>query len=205
MGTQQTSKKVKIIGTQTYINANTGEILDMEVSQIEERDFNFSKVWMRNFIAALDIVGNKKTKLCYWIVENINKENMLIGTLRDIAKRTNTSLETVRITMDILLDADFLRRKSQGVYIVNPDIVFKGGRGSRLNVLNQYNASPKEELSDEVKLKNLLNTIKELTAEAEKLQKQLENRELNDPNQLSCLNLEPIKQQDEKLEKCVNA
>lgn len=205
MGTQQTSKKVKIIGTQTYINANTGEILDMEVSQIEERDFNFSKVWMRNFIAALDIVGNKKTKLCYWIVENINKENMLIGTLRDIAKRTNTSLETVRITMDILLDADFLRRKSQGVYIVNPDIVFKGGRGSRLNVLNQYNASPKEELSDEVKLKNLLNTIKELTAEAEKLQKQLENRELNDPNQLSCLNLEPIKQQDEELEKCVNA
>lgn len=205
MGTQQTSKKVKIIGTQTYINANTGEILDMEVSQIEERDFNFSKVWMRNFIAALDIVGNKKTKLCYWIVENINKENMLIGTLRDIAKRTNTSLETVRITMDILLDADFLRRKSQGVYIVNPDIVFKGGRGSRLNVLNQYNASPKVELSDEVKLKNLLNTIKELTAEVEKLQKRLEEKDLNDPNQLNCLDLEPIKQQNEELEKCVNA
>lgn len=205
MGTQQTSKKVKIIGTQTYINANTGEIIDMEVSQIEERDFNFSKVWMRNFIAALDIVGNKKTKLCYWIVENINKENMLIGTLRDISKRTNTSLETVRLTMDILLDADFLRRKSQGVYIVNPDIVFKGGRGSRLNVLNQYNASPKVELSDEVKLKNLLNTIKELTAEVEKLQKRLEEKDLNDPNQLNCLDLEPKKQQNEELEKCVNA
>lgn len=205
MGTQQTSKKVKIIGTQTYINANTGEIIDMEVSQIEERDFNFSKVWMRNFIAALDIVGNKKTKLCYWIVENINKENMLIGTLRDIAKRTNTSLETVRITMDILLDADFLRRKSQGVYIVNPDIIFKGGRGNRLNVLNQYNASPKVELSDEVKLKNLLNTIKELTAEVEKLQKRLEEKDLNDPNQLNCLDLEPKKQQNEELEKCVNA
>lgn len=205
MGTQQTSKKVKIIGTQTYINANTGEIIDMEVSQIEERDFNFSKVWMRNFIAALDIVGNKKTKLCYWIVENINKENMLIGTLRDIAKRTNTSLETVRITMDILLDADFLRRKSQGVYIVNPDIIFKGGRGNRLNVLNQYNASPKVELSDEVKLKNLLNTIKELTTEVEKLQKRLEEKDLNDPNQLNCLDLEPKKQQNEELEKCVNA
>lgn len=205
MGTQQTSKKVKIIGTQTYINANTGEIIDMEVSQIEERDFNFSKVWMRNFIAALDIVGNKKTKLCYWIVENINKENMLIGTLRDIAKRTNTSLETVRITMDILLDADFLRRKSQGVYIVNPDIIFKGGRGNRLNVLNQYNASPKVELSDELKLKNLLNTIKELTAEVEKLQKRLEEKDLNDPNQLNCLDLEPKKQQNEELEKCVNA
>lgn len=177
----------------------------MEVSQIEERDFNFSKVWMRNFIAALDIVGNKKTKLCYWIIENINKENMLIGTLRDIAKRTDTSLETVRMTMNILQDADFLRRQSQGVYIVNPNIVFKGSRGNRLNVLNQYNASPKEELSDEIKLKNLINTIKELSAEVDKLQKRLNEKELNDPNQLNCLDVKPPKQAEEKLEKCVNA
>lgn len=197
MGQQTTSKKVKFVGTQTYINADTGEVIDMQVTDIEERDFNFSKVWMRNFIAALDIVGNKKTKLCYWIIENINKENMLVGTLRDISKRTNISLETVRLTMDILLNADFLRRKSQGVYIVNPDIIFKGGRGNRLNVLNQYNSSPREEITDEIRLKNLLNTIKELTEEVEKLQKRLQEKELNDPNQLNCLDLEP--------KKCVNA
>lgn len=190
MGAQHTSKKVKIIGTQSYINPNTGEIIDMEVSQIEERDFNFSKVWMRNFIAALDIVGNKKTKLCYWIIENINKENMLIGTLRDISKQTNTSLETVRTTIDILLDADFLRRKSQGVYIVNPNIVFKGGRGNRLNVLTQYNSSTKVELSDEAKLQNLLKTIENLTSEVQKLQKQIEQKKSVDPNQMSCLELE---------------
>ena len=121
MGQQTTSKKVKFVGTQTYINTDTGEIIDMEVTKIEERDFNFSKVWMRNFIAALDIVGNKKTKLCYWIIENINKENMLVGTLRDISKRTDISLETVRLTMDILLDADFLRRKSQGCLLYTSD------------------------------------------------------------------------------------
>lgn len=190
MGTQHTSKKVKIVGTQSYINPSTGEIVDMEVSQIEERDFNFSKVWMRNFIAALDIVGNKKTKLCYWIIENINKENMLIGTLRDISKRTNTSLETVRTTIDILLDADFLRRKSQGVYIVNPNIVFKGGRGNRLNVLTQYNSSEKIELSDEAKLQNLLKTIENLTSEVQKLQEQIDRKKSIDPNQMSCLELE---------------
>lgn len=187
MGKQQTSKKVKFVGTQSYINADTGEIVDMQVSQIEERDFNFMKVWMTSFIATLEIVGNKKTKLCYWIVDNINKENMLIGTLRQISERTKISLETVRITMDILQDADFLRRKSQGVYIVNPDIIFKGGRGSRLNVLNQYNSSPKVELSDEAKLKNLLNTIQELTSEVEKLKQKLKEQQTNDPNQMNCL------------------
>lgn len=187
MSTQQTSKKVKFVGTQSYINADTGEIIDMQVSQIEERDFNFMKVWMTNFIAALEIVGNKKTKLCYWIIDNINKENMLIGTLRQISERTNISLETVRITMDILQDADFLRRKSQGVYMINPDMVFKGGRGNRLNILNQYNSSPKIELSDEAKLRNLLNTIQELNTEAEKLKQKLKEQQANDPNQLNCL------------------
>lgn len=183
----QTSKKVKYVGTASYINASTGEIVDMQVSQIEERDFNFMKIWMSNFIATLEIVGNKKTKLCYWIIDNINKENMLIGTLRQISERTNISLETVRITMDILQDADFLRRKSQGVYMINPDIIFKGGRGKRLNILNQYNASPKIELSDEAKLRNLLSTIQELNAEAEKLKQKLKEQQTNDPNQINCL------------------
>lgn len=174
---QRTKKSVKFVGTEKYINARTGEVQEMVVSEIEERDFNFSKVWMRNFIAALDIVGNKKTKVCYWIIDNINRENMLIGTLRQIADKTHTSLETVRITIDILMDADFLRRKSQGIFILNPRTVFKGSRNNRLNVLNQYYDSPKTELSDAAKLRNLMNTIKELTAQAEALKEKLSKEE----------------------------
>ena len=75
--TKHTSKKVKVAGVQNYINADTGEIVPMAVNEIEERDFNFSKIWMHNFIATLDLVGNKKTKLSYWIIENLDKENKL--------------------------------------------------------------------------------------------------------------------------------
>ena len=180
---RKTSKKVKFVGTEKYINARTGEVQEMVVSEIEERDFNFSKVWMRNFIATLDLVGNKKTKVCYWIIDNINSENMLIGTLRQIADKTNTSLETVRITMDVLLQADFLRRKSQGVFMLNPDSVFKGRRDKRLNILNQYYDCPKTEITDEMKLRNLMNTIKELTEQAEALKEKL-NREAPLPGQV---------------------
>lgn len=172
----QTTKKVKYIGTEQYINARTGEIEEMQVTSIEDRDYNFSKVWMRNFIATLDIVGNQKTKLCFWIIEHVNKQNVLIGTMRSISKESGISLETVRKTMSILLDADFLRRVQNGVYIINPDIVFKGSRSGRMNVLNQYNIAAREELTDEEKLSNLMDSITKLLQQAEVLKEKIASK-----------------------------
>ncbi len=172
---QSTSKKVKVIGQQQYINASTGEIETFNVTSIENRDFNFTKIWMRNFISTLDIVGNRKTKLCMWIVENIDHNNRLIGTMRDIAAKSNTSLETVRVTLKILLDADFLRREQNGVYMVNPDIVFKGTHNSRMNILNQYNTAEAIQMTDEEKLEQILESINKLSAQADAIRKRIQD------------------------------
>lgn len=136
----KTSKRVKVIGTQKYVNPNTGEVEDFQVVQMEDRDFNFHKVWMHNIIMALDLIGNQKTKLAFWIIDNLNRENQLIMTYRQIADKTNMSLETVRVTMKALIEANFLRRINQGAYCVNPEVLFKGTRNGRLNVLLQYQA-----------------------------------------------------------------
>lgn len=169
-----TTKKVKVIGQQEYINAETGELESFSVTSIEDRDFNFHKVWMRNFISTLDIVGNQKTRLCMWIVDHINKENQLIGTMRGIADSSGMSLETVRVTMKILLDVDFLRRVQNGVYIVNPDIVYKGSYGSRMNILNQYSTAERVKMTDEEQLAHLMDSIKALTAKADAIRKRIE-------------------------------
>lgn len=166
---KQTNKKVKFIGKETYINANTGELQEMQVTSVEERDFNFHKVWMKSFIATLDIVGNQKTKLCFWIIDNLNKENQLCYTYRQISDKTGISLDTVRITMRILLDADFLRKRNQGVYIVNPDIVFKGTRNGRMNILTQYNEAEHIKLSQGEKIENIKHSIEILQKELDKL------------------------------------
>ena len=178
MGKQQTTKKVKIIGTQQYINATTGEIEDMQVTKIEERDFNFHKVWMREFIAKLELVGNAKTKLAFWIIDNLNAQNQLCMTYRQIAEETGISLETVRITMKILMEADFLRKHNMGVYLVNPDIIYKGGKDGRLNVLSTYMEADKEpeELTEEMQLHNILKSIEKLQKQAIELQKRIEEK-----------------------------
>lgn len=166
---QTTSKRVKFEGIQEYINASTGEVIQMAVTDIEERDFNFSKVWMRNFISSLDLIGNKKTRLAFWIIDNLNKENQLIYSYRQIAEQTGMSLDTVSTTMKTLKEADFLRQIGQ-IYTVNPDIIFKGTRTARLGVLEQYHSEPIQPPTKQEKIESLKNSISQLTQELRKLQ-----------------------------------
>lgn len=135
---KQTSKKVKIIGRQQYINANDGTVEDFQVVTIEERDFNFHKIWLEHIINSLDLIGNQKTKLAFWIINNLDKENKLTMTYRQIADKSKISLDTVRVTMKSLMKSNFIERINQGAYRVNPDVIFKGGKTDRLNVLYQY-------------------------------------------------------------------
>lgn len=135
---KQTSKKVKVVGQVQYINANDGTVEDFQVMRVEDRDFNFHKVWLEHIISSLDLIGNQKTRLAFWIIDNLDKENKLTMTYRQIAEKSGISLDTVRVTMKSLMESNFLERINQGAYRVNPDVVFKGTRGGRLNVLYQY-------------------------------------------------------------------
>ena len=60
-----TRKKVKVIGTETYIKQDTGEIAEMQVVKIEERDANFHKLWLGHILQSIDLIGNQKTKLAF--------------------------------------------------------------------------------------------------------------------------------------------
>ena len=138
-----TRKKVKIVGTKEFIDIETGEITTMNMVSIEERDCNFHKLWLGHVIEALDMIGNQKISLCLWILEHLDRENRLIYTYRRIEKETGISYKTIAETMKTLMDSNFLTQVQSGVYQVNPDIIFKGGRTDRLNVLIQYNKSKK--------------------------------------------------------------
>lgn len=133
------TKKVKVIGHQQYINTETQEVENFEVINIEDRDFNFHKIWLQHIISSFDLIGNQKIKLAFWIIDHLDRENKLTMTYRQIAEKSGISLDTVRRTMQCLLDTDFLERINQGAYRVNPNMIFKGSRNNRLNVLYQYN------------------------------------------------------------------
>ena len=123
-----TRKKVKIVGRENYINQNTGEIKEMQIINIEERDANFHKIWLGHILSSIDLIGNAKTKLAFWILDNMDNQNQLIGTHRKLAQKTGMSTKTVTETLKILIDADFLQKIQNGVYRINPNILWKGGK-----------------------------------------------------------------------------
>lgn len=137
---KKTTKKIKVIGTQKYINADSGELEDFQVFNVEERDFNFHKIWLSHVINSLNLIGNQKTKLAFWIIDNLDKENKLTMTYRQISEKSGISYQTVSRTMKSLIESDFLQQINQGAYRINPDMIFKGTRNGRLNVLYQYNS-----------------------------------------------------------------
>jgi DNA-binding transcriptional regulator YhcF (GntR family) len=144
-----TRKKVKVVGTENYIKQDTGEIKQMQVIDIEERDFNFHKVWLEHILNSIDLIGNQKTRLAFWIVNHLNRENQLIMTQRKIAESTNMSAQTVNSTLKALIQSNFLIKINSGAYQVNPDVVFKGGKTDRANILLSYRSALAETQEDQ--------------------------------------------------------
>lgn len=133
------SRKQKVTGTQLYINADTGEAVPMQVVSVEEKDFNFHKFWLTNFILATSEIRNAKMDLVFWIIDKLNKENQLIMTQKVIAEQSGVSFATVQRTMKTLLNSDppFLLKINSGAYQVNPHIIWKGSHAARMGQVFQ--------------------------------------------------------------------
>ena len=140
---KMTSKKQKYIGSEEFINAETGELVPMQVVSIEDKDFNFHKVWLQHLIESIDCISNQKLRLAFWIIDNLNKENQLVMTQRVIANKTSMSLDTVSKTMKALQTSDppFLIKINSGAYMVNPNIIWKGSHTSRMGIIYDYSKS----------------------------------------------------------------
>ena len=148
-----TTKKQKFVGFKEFIDAETGEVIPMQLNQVEDRDFNFHKLWLQMFINGLDKIANKKMKLAFWIIDHLNKENQLVYTFRRMAEETGLSENTVILTMKELQNSDppFLKKLQSGVYVINPDILYKGSHQNRMGVIYQFGSLPTPKQAEEIK------------------------------------------------------
>ena len=137
---QKTTKKQKFVGFKEFIDAETGEIIPMQVNNVEDRDYNFHKFWLRNFVEQVDGITNKKLRLTLWIIENLNSENQLLFTFQQMAEKTGLHYDTVVKTMQHLQKGDppFLKKIHSGLYQVNPDIIYKGSHRNRMGIIYQF-------------------------------------------------------------------
>ncbi|MEC5308903.1 replication/maintenance protein RepL, partial [Bacillus thuringiensis] len=122
--------------TQTLIGERKRELIDTQtgevihVDQITKRAYgvkNFWKMYLMDFLSVLGIIDNKQLDIFIYIAENTNQSNNLfIGTYKQISTDVGVSEPTIAKLMKKLQENNFIKKKQNGVYIVNPNIMMKG-------------------------------------------------------------------------------
>ena len=142
--TKKRNKKTHVtrnvkIGMVEVADTETGELKKVPRMEVKSVDFNFNKIWLGHMLDCMEVIGNKKIQIMSWLLENRNeKDNYIYATQRMIAEETNSSLPTVTETVTLMQEQNVLIRIRNGVYQLNPDLVFVGENEERMDIMMSY-------------------------------------------------------------------
>lgn len=128
-----------------WVNQRTGEVIeaDQVIKKVPRNGFEIT--YLAYFIELFDQLGGKKYKIFKYIIENKNAENQLIITVRELANKTNTSLQTVNDTLKLLKNANLIEQRT-GAIMLNPKLAHRGSNKKEAFLLTRF-----EEFSDNEK------------------------------------------------------
>lgn len=132
------------VGTKNYVDPETGEILPAQIQFYDKKDVNFHKVWLRSMALAIDGITNRKIDVFLFVLDNLNSDNKLLMTQREISELTGASLSTVSETFRDLMHpkndsvVPILVKERGGNYMINPNILYKGRAGKRMGLVAEF-------------------------------------------------------------------
>ncbi len=162
------ARKSKFIASKNFIDEDTGEVIPFAITMMEDKDFDFHKVWLQNLITTMSGITNRKMELAFWIIAHLNKENQLIYNQKQMAELTGLSKDTVTKTISALIESNFLIKLRSGCYMVNPDVMYKGSHRSRMGIVFDYSSCVNNEKIDNEEIKDTEDDEYEDTADTEK-------------------------------------
>ena len=135
------------VGKRRFKDLETGEIIEMDyIRKKVERGLKggWRRVYMGDFLAILDEIGNAKIKVLEYVLNTVDSNNKIGKTMRQIAKEAGVSLFTVQSTFSALNEKGLLK-KIDNFYVVMPDIVSSFGSDAKnarlITEYSDYDAS----------------------------------------------------------------
>ena len=123
-------------------NPTTGEIEVYKHTLVRrvEGDYNYNKLFVMNWIESIGHLGNSLYRVAFWLVENKTKDNIILVNTKQLAKELEICQKTAYLCLKLLKENNFISspKSARGVYILNPDIVYKGGNDGRMAVVTIY-------------------------------------------------------------------
>jgi len=163
----------KFVGTR-YFTDEFGNTIPMDMIQ-KSHDFIDKKGWRRvvlsDMLEVLEQIGNKKIQVLEFLIDNMNANNEMDLSMRDIEEATGISLKTINITIKALIKANLLK-KIKRKYVLNTRIVSAFGsteKNAMLCIQYGFNSfSNAKEETDEEKLAKLKKQVNRLELKLKK-------------------------------------
>ena len=141
----KTTKVLKRSKNLPIVDASTGEVNSYSYEIFEEGDFGYHKIWIPLFSNYVLKTGNKQTQVIFYLLKNMNKNNIVIKKQEEIAKDIGATTKTVRECLKELTIIDknhipFMVRIGESEYRINPDIIFTGSFKDREYICSKFYA-----------------------------------------------------------------
>lgn len=99
----------------------------------------FWKLYLSDFLTVLGLCDSRQLDVLIYVLDNTDaRTNLFLGTYDKIVEDTGISRPTVCRIMRKLLDNNFITRRNNGVYRVNPNLLCKGDEWHRRALFIEY-------------------------------------------------------------------
>lgn len=107
-----------------------GNLIDKEIKAVdviikEVPRTGFAITYLSTIINMIETIGNKKMQVVKYVLQNMDSNNKLSETVREISARSGCSLQTVQETLKLLEEAGIVARKT-GTVMLSPKLAHKG-------------------------------------------------------------------------------
>ena len=134
--------KSTLVGTRQrkLVDPETGEVMQVEqTTKLVFGSKHFWKCYMKQFLAVMKPLSGRQYDVFIYIVEHTKPgDNLFIGTYDKIVEGAKCSRQTVAAAMKKLQEKNFIRKKQNGVWMVNPEVLVKGGDSKQEGLLSEY-------------------------------------------------------------------
>lgn len=120
---------IKYVSKTTKYTDDTGthEMTETEVYKKYYGGPHFYRVWLSDLLYHLGLINNsKQLDVLFYVLDNVNGDNLFIGTYRAIEKETGISYKTIATIFKKMIENDLIVMKQKGVYMVKPTLLVKG-------------------------------------------------------------------------------
>lgn len=132
----------QLVGTvhRELVDTNTGETIEVEQTlKFNYGSKHFWKCYLANFLKVIEALESRHLKIFTYIIRKTKpSNNLFICTYDKMAKDLKCSKQTISETMKILQKTNFIRKKQNGIWIINPNVIMKGNDNKRHQLFTEY-------------------------------------------------------------------